>query len=63
MIITIDGPVASGKSTVARSLAKKLNFYYFNTGLLYRAVAYLLINQCAYEQNKLRNPDIVCSDA
>lgn len=58
MIITIDGPASSGKSTVARSLAKKLNFYYLNTGLLYRAVAYLLINQCAYEHNKLRNPDI-----
>ena len=57
MIITIDGPAASGKSTVARSLAKKLNFYYLNTGLLYRAVAYLLINQCSYEQNALRNPD------
>lgn len=57
MIITIDGPACSGKSTVARSLAKKLNFYYLNTGLLYRAVAYLLINQCAYEQNALRNAD------
>lgn len=41
MIITIDGPVASGKSTVARLLAQKLDLYYLNTGLLYRAVAYL----------------------
>lgn len=57
MIITIDGPAASGKSTLARALAKKLDFYYLNTGLLYRAVAYLLINNCAYENNKLRDPD------
>ena len=42
MIITIDGPVASGKSTVARLLAKKLNYQYLNTGLMFRAVAYLL---------------------
>ena len=44
MVIAIDGPVASGKSTVAKSIAKKLGFYYLNTGLLYRAVAYLLLN-------------------
>jgi len=40
MIITIDGPVASGKSSVARALAEKLGFYYLNSGLLYRAAAY-----------------------
>lgn len=42
MIITIDGPVASGKSSVARLLAKRLGYLYLNTGLLFRAVAYLL---------------------
>jgi CMP/dCMP kinase len=42
MIITIDGPAASGKSTVAKSLAKKLGFYYLYTGLLYRSVGYVL---------------------
>ena len=42
MIITIDGPVASGKSSVAKELAKRLNIYYLYTGLLYRAVAYIL---------------------
>ncbi len=42
MIITIDGPVASGKSTVAKLLADRLGFYCVNTGLLYRAVAYVL---------------------
>lgn len=38
-IITIDGPVASGKSTLARLLAKRLNFLYLDTGAMYRAVA------------------------
>jgi cytidylate kinase len=42
MIITIDGPVASGKSSVAKELAKELKIYYLYTGLLYRAVAYVL---------------------
>lgn len=42
IIITIDGPTASGKSTVAQLLAQRLGFYYLNTGLLYRACAYAL---------------------
>ncbi|QQR49283.1 (d)CMP kinase [bacterium] len=42
MIITIDGPVASGKSSVAQALATRMGFYYLYTGLLYRAFAYLL---------------------
>lgn len=45
MIITIDGPTASGKSSVAKALAQKLNFYYLNTGLLYRAVTYVIFTQ------------------
>jgi len=39
MIIAIDGTVASGKSTVAKKLAKKINYFYINTGLMYRSVA------------------------
>lgn len=42
MVITIDGPAGSGKSTIAKRLAKKLSMYYLYTGLLYRAVAYVL---------------------
>ena len=38
-IIAIDGPGGSGKSTVARRLAKELGFTYLNTGSMYRAVA------------------------
>jgi cytidylate kinase len=39
MIVTIDGPAGSGKSTVARALADKLGFDYLDTGAMYRAVA------------------------
>ena len=37
MIIAIDGPAGSGKSTVARMVAEKLGFYFLNTGSFYRA--------------------------
>jgi len=37
-IITVDGPAGSGKSTVARLLAKKLGFTYIDTGAMYRAL-------------------------
>lgn len=40
MIIAIDGKAGTGKSTVARKLAKKLNYTYIDTGAMYRAVAY-----------------------
>jgi cytidylate kinase len=40
-VIAIDGPAASGKSTVARKLAKRLGFSYVNSGALYRGVAWL----------------------
>lgn len=45
MIITIDGPVASGKSSIAKELGKRLGLFYLNTGLLYRAVAYILVHE------------------
>ncbi len=38
MIIAIDGPAASGKSTVARALAKRLGLVFLDTGAMYRAV-------------------------
>ncbi len=58
MIITIDGPTASGKSTVARLLAKELNYYYLYTGLLYRALAYLLMNEHGYTLETIAHPDM-----
>jgi cytidylate kinase len=39
MIVTIDGPAASGKGTVAKGLAARLGFAYLDTGAMYRAVA------------------------
>lgn len=39
MIVTIDGPAGSGKSTIARRVSETLGFEYLRTGLMYRAVA------------------------
>ena len=38
MIIAIDGPAGSGKSTVARGVARRLGFTYLDSGAMYRAV-------------------------
>jgi len=52
MIITIDGPALSGKSTVAQKIAKTLGFYYLYTGLLYRAIAYILVEKLKVEEGE-----------
>ena len=42
-IIAIDGPGGVGKSTVARALGESLGYYFLSTGMIYRAMAWLLI--------------------
>jgi len=43
MIVAIDGPAASGKSTTAKMVAKKLKMTYIDTGAMYRAVTLALL--------------------
>ncbi|MEG0277061.1 MAG: (d)CMP kinase [Coprobacillus sp.] len=43
--IAIDGPAAAGKSTIAKLLAKKLDYTYIDTGAMYRCVAFYAIQQ------------------
>jgi cytidylate kinase len=44
-VIAIDGPAASGKSSVARELARRLGFIYVNSGAIYRAITWHLLQQ------------------
>ena len=44
-VIAIDGPAGSGKSTVAKALAARLNLDYLDTGAMYRAVAFAAIQK------------------
>ncbi|OGN94148.1 MAG: cytidylate kinase [Chloroflexi bacterium RBG_13_50_21] len=44
-IIAIDGPAASGKSTLGHKLAQVLGYLYFDSGVMYRAVTWLAIQQ------------------
>jgi cytidylate kinase len=43
--IAIDGPAASGKSTIALLLAQELGYHFFDTGLMYRAVTWAALDQ------------------
>jgi len=45
IIVAIDGPAASGKSSVARELARRLGFVYVNSGAMYRAVTWLVLER------------------
>jgi len=50
MIITIDGPTASGKGSVARAIAAHKGYFYLDTGLLYRAMGLLAARDFSREQ-------------
>jgi cytidylate kinase len=51
MIITIDGPAGSGKSTVAKLLAERLHVRFLDTGAMYRAVALAVLSAAADEND------------
>jgi|ERR1700733_7077614 len=53
MIITIDGPTASGKTSIARLLAAKLGYYYLSSGILFRGLAYVIMHYKKYDQSQL----------
>jgi cytidylate kinase len=44
-VVAIDGPAASGKSSVARELARRLGFIYVNSGAIYRAITWYLLEK------------------
>ena len=63
--IAIDGPAGAGKSTIAKAVAKELEFIYVDTGAMYRAMALYLIRKgiSPKEQEKMeeacKNADFI----
>ncbi len=51
-IIALDGPAASGKTTVGRRLADKLGYLFFDTGIMYRAVTWIALDHDMDMQNE-----------
>jgi CMP/dCMP kinase len=49
--IAIDGPVASGKSSIGKRLADRLGYLFFDTGVMYRAVTYLALRELGGAQD------------
>jgi len=45
LVVAIDGPAASGKSSVARELARRLGFAYVNSGAIYRAITWHILRK------------------
>ena len=52
MIVAVDGPAGAGKSSVCADVCKKMGWTYVNTGILYRAIAYLLDQRALSEPNE-----------
>jgi CMP/dCMP kinase len=65
-VIAIDGPAASGKSSVAQELARRLGFVYVNSGAIYRAITWHILQKKIYSEESdriaeaLREADLTC---
>ena len=53
-IIAIDGPAASGKSTLAKNLARELGYLYFDTGVMYRALTWVALQNGIAMDDEIR---------
>ena len=51
-IVAIDGPAASGKTTLGRNLARKLGYLFFDTGVMYRAVTWMVLLRGINEEDE-----------
>lgn len=61
IIVTIDGPSAAGKSSVARLLAKRLGFFYLDSGALYRAIGWKVLKE-GINVEDIKGIDRICAE-
>jgi cytidylate kinase len=59
LIIAIDGTAGSGKSTTARLVARRLNYLHIDTGAMYRAATYAVLNENIDPDNKVAVENLV----
>ncbi|MFY9270644.1 MAG: (d)CMP kinase [Candidatus Manganitrophaceae bacterium] len=59
MIVAIDGPAAAGKSTAAKMLAKRLGYLYLDSGALYRAVSWKILQE-KVDPTSQKNVETIC---
>lgn len=57
MIVAVDGPAGAGKSTACRLLAKRLGFTYLDTGAMYRALAWVTMQEADLVDEKALTPE------
>ncbi len=58
-IIAVDGFSSTGKSTLASKLAKHYNFYYLNSGLMYRIISYFALNNGCIIKDKINESQLI----
>ena len=59
IVIAIDGFSSTGKSTIAKQLAKELNYIYVDTGAMYRAVTYYALQHGLVQKEKLNKIELI----
>lgn len=59
LIITIDGPAGTGKTTIAKLVAEKLGFLFFDTGAIYRALTYQILKEAISLEDKTKINDLI----
>jgi len=62
-VVAIDGPAASGKSSVARELARRLGFVYVNSGAIYRAITWYILEKGIHTEDLARVAQALASAA
>lgn len=53
VVIAVDGPSGSGKSSISKAAAEKLNYKYLDTGAMYRALTWFCLQEKLFDENEI----------